>query len=136
MTDERISTRQIHRPLYRNYLKKAQEFYDTMNYALQNQKWNAAALNAIHCGIGANDALLVRYHGIRCASKDHGDAVRLLLARFDPETVKQGAGHLTRMLKEKSLVEYEEKLYTQVSAIKIAKHAERFLSWARSMLER
>lgn len=136
MTDRKIPTQQMDRQRYRNYLKKAEEFYETMHDALRNQRWNAAALNAIHCGISANDALLTRYHGIRCASKDHGDAVRLLLARFDPETVKQGAGHLTRMLREKSLVEYEERLYTQSSAIRIATHAERFLSWARSMLEK
>jgi hypothetical protein len=56
---------------YRIYLQKAEEFYETMHQAKDRNNWNDVGLNAVHCTISSNDALLVFYAGIRSASEDH-----------------------------------------------------------------
>lgn len=67
MRNKKIKVSQTEKIEYKNYWRKATEFYETMQDNLIKSKWNAAALNAIHAGISANDALLVCFHG----SKKH-----------------------------------------------------------------
>ena len=64
----------------RNYLKKAGELYLDMLEAHRNSRFNSAVISAIHCGISSSDAYTVYTGGVRSASKDHGDAIRLLSA--------------------------------------------------------
>ena len=65
MSGRRIKTSKVDREDYHKYWKKAEEFYETAEDRLTKGKWNAAALNAIHSGISANDALLVCFHGVK-----------------------------------------------------------------------
>lgn len=56
MSGRRIKTSKVDKEDYHKYWKKAEEFYETAEDRLTKGKWNAAALNAIHSGISANDA--------------------------------------------------------------------------------
>lgn len=90
MPPKRIRTRAIERSKYVIYLKKAQDFYRTMQLALGKGNWNSAGLAAVHCAIFATDAILAYSGGLRCASPDHGDAIRLLRdAITTPEALRK-----------------------------------------------
>lgn len=136
MASSKIRVGRIEKTQYRNYWKKAQEFYDTMEEALHRKKWNATALNAIHSAISANDALLVCFHGVRSTSPKHDDAIKLLLSLVKHEETKKNSSHLQKLIAMKNIVEYEDRLFFQSEALTLAKHARRFLNWVESILPR
>ena len=119
---------------YKKFLKKADEFYEMMQQSLAKEKWNAVGLNAIHAGISANDALLTFYFGLRSISPKHDDAVKLLISMMKRDDVEAKAKHLRRLISTKNLVEYDGRLLSRREAESLAKHAERFLAWVRSLL--
>ncbi len=119
---------------YKKFLKKADEFYEMMQQSLMKEKWNAAGLNAIHTGISANDALLTFHFGLRSISPKHDDAVKLLISMMKRDDAETKAKHLRRLISVKNLVEYDGRLLSRSEAESLAKHAERFLDWARSLL--
>ena len=119
---------------YKKFLKKADEFYEMMQQSLMKEKWNAAGLNAIHTGISANDALLTFHFGLRSISPKHDDAVKLLISMIKRDDIEIKAKHLRRLISVKSLVEYDGRLLSRSEAESLAKHAERFLDWVRSLL--
>ena len=89
------------------YLEKAEQFFRTMKEAQENEDWDAVGMNAIHCVISSNDALLGFRHGIRSASGSHADAVELLGQYDRSADSRNNAVRLDRMLKKKHLVEYD-----------------------------
>jgi len=113
---------------------RAQQCATAMNDALQKGHGEAAGINAVHCAISANDAVLVALRGIRPASKDHKDAVRILLSQFKEEDAQSAAKRLSAVISKKSRVEYEHKRFTEKEAREIALNAQRFLEWAKSRL--
>ena len=119
---------------YKKFLKKADEFHEMMQQSLMKEKWNAAGLNAIHTGISANDALLTFHFGLRSISPKHDDAVKLLISMMKRDDVEIKAKHLRRIISVKNLVEYDGRLLSRSEAESLAKHAERFLDWVRSLL--
>ncbi len=119
---------------YKKFLKKADEFYEMMQQSLMKEKWNAAGLNAIHTGISANDALLTFHFGLRSISPKHDDAVKLLISMMERDDVEIKAKHLRQLISVKDLVEYDGRLLSRSKAESLAKHAERFLDWIRSLL--
>ncbi|NOR21860.1 MAG: HEPN domain-containing protein [Candidatus Aminicenantes bacterium] len=119
---------------YKKFLKKADEFFEIMQQSLKNEKWNAAGLNAIHTGISANDALLTFHFGLRSISPKHDDAVKLLISMMKRDDTEIKAKHLRRLISVKNLVEYDGTLLSRREAESVAKHAERFLVWVRSLL--
>ncbi|MCX5751246.1 MAG: hypothetical protein NT099_06235 [Candidatus Saganbacteria bacterium] len=116
------------------YFSKAAEFYDSMMDCFREERWNSAALEAVHCCISANDALTIWSKGIRCTSHNHDDAVTLLQSLSDLKDVKTGASHFLRVIKKKNLVEYEGKKFGKNEAAEIILHAERFFKWVNSIL--
>lgn len=74
---KRNKTREINRSNYTVYLKKANEFYQTMYQAEKAENWNAVGLNGVHTIISLIDALLVKYKGIRSAEEDHNIVIEL-----------------------------------------------------------
>lgn len=74
----RMATRRVAKAEAEVYLEKAEQFFRSMKDAQENEDWDAVGLNAIHCVISSNDALLEFRHGIRSASGSHADAVELL----------------------------------------------------------
>ena len=119
---------------YKKFIKKADEFYEMMLHSLVKEKWNAAGLNAIHTGISANDALLTFHFGLRSISPKHDDAVKLLISMMKRDDVETKAKHLRRLISTKNLVEYDGRLLSRREAESLAKHAERFLDWVKSLL--
>jgi len=119
---------------YKKFLKKADEFYEMMQQSIINEKWNAAGLNAIHAGISANDALLTFYFGLKSISPKHDDAVKLLISMMERNDTEKKAKHLRQIVSMKNLVEYDGRLLSRSEAESLAKHAQRFLDWVKSLL--
>lgn len=119
---------------YKKFLKKADEFCEMMHQSLIKKKWNAAGLNAIHTGISANDAVLTFYFGLRSISPKHDDAVKLLVSMMKREDTGTKAKHLRHLISMKNLVEYDGRLLSKREAESLAKNAERFLVWVKSLL--
>ena len=116
------------------YLKKAAEFFESMQQAMQAQRWNAVGLNAVHCAISACDAVLIFYTEQRSASPDHETAVHLLSVLPKVPDTKQKADTLRRILHEKNLIEYEDRMVTAQEAAELAKLTERFYRWADGLV--
>lgn len=129
-----MKTRSVDKHKYRNYLAKADEFFDMMNDSFAKRKFNPAVLNAIHCAISSADALTVFYKGIRHAGERHEDAVALLNTLGLPDMQSKNR-QLLDLLRIKNSAEYEEKLMTEANALDSIKNAERFFKWVRDMLK-
>ena len=119
---------------YEKFLKKADEFCEMMHQSLTKEKWNAAGLNAIHTGISANDAVLTFYFGLRSISPKHDDAVKLLISMMKREDTGTNAKRLRYIISMKNIVEYDGRLLSKREAESLAKNAERFLAWVKSLL--
>jgi HEPN domain-containing protein len=120
---------------WKNYLIKAEQFFETAREAYNSGNWNAVGLNAVHSAISANDAITVYLKGIRSVSEKHSDAVDLLLIVFNNEKgTREFSSHLLWLLNRKNLVEYEARLFFKKEAEDSIKHAERFLRWTESHL--
>ena len=129
-----MKTRSVDKHKYRNYLVKADEFFDMMNDSFAKRKFNPAVLNAIHCAINSADALTVFYKGVRHAGERHEDVVALLNTLGLPD-IQSKNRQLLDLLRIKNSAEYEEKLMTETNALDSIKNAERFFKWVRDMLK-
>ena len=136
MPPKKIRTRAIERSKYVIYPKKAQDFYQTMQLALGEGNWNSAGLEAVHCAISATDAILAYSGGLRCASPDHSDAIRLLRDTITTPEALQNSKRLTTIIGMKNRIEYEARNFTRKEAEEIAEHTERYFDWIRSILPR
>ena len=134
MAAEKRKSQHVPKHEYRQYLVKAKEFGRMMQSAIDGQEWNAAGLMAVHCAISANDAVVAFFGGKRSTSRDHVDAVKILMDCVVTKTTKQNATHLARVIAKKNVIEYESRLFTKAEARAIIDHAEKFLAWAQSML--
>lgn len=135
MVAKKIKTKAIERSEYKNYLKKASEFYDIMLQAKEMGKWNAVGLNAVHCAISSSDAMLVFYAGIRSTSADHLSVIDLLSTSVRLPEVKSKCETLRKILAKKSIIEYEHRNFTQVEALEILRLTERFYTWVASRIK-
>ena len=115
--------------LYGNFLHKAQQFSRAMNQALNKGDWDAAGLNAVHCAISANDALLVALTGVRSASTRHADSAGLLESKVSTPGVKSAVNQLKRLISKKNLIEYERRIFSKSEASNTVRDAGRFLEW-------
>ncbi len=134
MTKRPDRVRHVERVKAANYFKKAVEFFESMNQAIQAERWNAAGLNAVHCAISACDAVLVYYTEQRSASSDHETAAYLLASLTKVPSAKQKAETLRRILQEKNVIEYEERTFTRQETAELAKLTERFFQWVRELM--
>jgi len=135
MPAKKIQTKAIERSRYGFYLKKADEFYDIMLQAKEREKWNAVGLNAVHCAISCSDTMLVFYAGIRSTSDDHLAVIDLLSTSIKLPDVKSKCETLRKILVKKSIIEYEDRDFTQNEALEILKLTERFYNWVVSKLK-
>ena len=129
-----MKTRSVDKHKYKNYLAKADEFFDMMNDSFAKRKFNPTVLNAIHCAINSADALTVFYKGVRHAGERHEDVVALLNTLGLPDMQSKNR-QLLDLLRIKNSAEYEEKLMTETNALDSIKNAERFFKWVRDMLK-
>ena len=129
-----MKSRSVDKHKYKNYLAKADEFFDIMNESFAKRKFNATVLNAIHCAISSADALTVFYKGIRHAGERHEDVVALLNTLELPDMQSKNR-QLLDLLRIKNSAEYEEKLMTETNALDSIKNAERFFKWVKGILK-
>ena len=134
MAARRSRTRYVERSRAANFLRKATEFFESMQQAMSMARWNAAGLNAVHCAISACDAVLVYYTEQRSASPDHEAAAYLLGALAKVPDAKPKAETLRRILQEKHLIEYEDRAFTAQEAAGLSKLTERFYRWAAELV--
>ena len=134
MNPGKLPAKKLSRDRYQGYWLKAGEFADAMDDNLARGNWNAAVMSAIHAAILANDALLIRFHGVRSSGEKHDDAARLLTTLFKDDRARGNARNLSRLLNEKSAVEYTGKLLGRGRALDLCKIARRFIAWVSSLL--
>jgi hypothetical protein len=72
-----VRVRHVDKSLFKNYLRKSEECFNTALECLRTRRWNAAVVNAVHCGISACDAVTVFMLGVRHAGERHEDAISL-----------------------------------------------------------
>jgi HEPN domain-containing protein len=118
----------------RVFWRRSAQCQVAMKNALDQGHWEAAGINAVHCAISANDAVLAAGPGIKASGKDHKDAVRLLLSRIKDEDAQVAAKRLEIIISKKSRVEYEQKRLSEKEARELVLDAERFFEWARTRL--
>ena len=112
------------------FWRRAVQCETAMKDALARGHWEAAGINAVHCAISANDAVLAAVPAIKVTSKDHRDAVRLLSSRLKSEDSQAAAKRLDIIISKKGRVEYEQKRLSEKEARSLVLDAERYLDWA------
>jgi HEPN domain-containing protein len=136
MPPKKIKSKTLEKGKYAVYVKKSEEFFETMLQAQKSGNWNAVGLNAVYCAISSADVLLVFFTGRRSTDESHQTVVNLLSMCENLPDLKVKAETLRRILVKKNLIAYEDKDFTQHDAIEIAKLAERFFRWVQSILPR
>lgn len=130
-----IRTRAVNRGLFKNYLRKAEEFYRAMDHSFQTGDWNACVVNAIHCVISSADALTVFFLGFRHAGEKHHNVLQLIeQIDFDPQEIQSKNRQLTSLLMIKNRAEYEERLMGKSDASNAIKATKRYHEWAEKIL--
>jgi len=121
--------------MFRNYVRKSDEFERAAAGAAAREDWDAAVANAVHSGMSMADAVAVFYLGKRSAGQQHEESISLLSeTSIDRKGVDRAASHLKDLLKVKNLAEYEERLLRQRDSEHALRHLGRFKSWARGKL--
>jgi hypothetical protein len=110
-------------------------FFEGMNAVADVEEWASVGLNAVHCVITMNDALLAKKRGILCASKNHLDAVDLLKQNISARGIKEALTHLRKTIALKNTIEYEAKLFTLKMGNTIKNHATKFYNWALKTMQ-
>ena len=134
MTAKKYKIVEVDKTAFANYLKKAEEFYMAMLYAEKSGYWNAAGLNAVHCAISISDALLVKFSGIRSIDSDHKAVVEIMKQKLNLKEIDNKLSGLMRILSKKSLIEYDNTVFSKNDAVETMKQSERFYTWARQEL--
>jgi HEPN domain-containing protein len=130
-----LRTRPVERSLHRNYLKKAEEFYDSEIENYEKNRWNACVVSAIHCAISCCDSLTVFYLGFRHAGERHEDAAELLKQTdIAKNELDNQLKHFYVLISIKNSAEYEERLMFQDDAERAKKACERLFSWTKGKL--
>ncbi len=130
-----VRARAVSRELHKNYLRKAEEFYRSMEQAYSAGDWNACVVNAIHCAISSADAMTVFYLGYRHAGEKHLDVLQLLQEiDIDSKEIQSKNRQLSSLLSIKNRAEYEERLLSKSDAENALKACKRFHEWVKDKL--
>ena len=133
----KFKTRDEDRGLFSNFLKKAEEYFHTAEFAFKEREYNASCGNAIHSIISGSDALCVYFLGKRSVGESHGDALGLLnTLPLKRQEVDVNTRRMSRILGVKNLAEYESRLILREEAESALKSAGRFLYFVRQNLPR
>jgi hypothetical protein len=131
MTPKKRSTRPVSEQEAVSYLRKAEEFYLTMTEAFQKRRWNSAGLAGVHCAISATDAILGKKARLRSSGESHLDAAELLKQHVQEPNAGAHVQRLTRILGEKSLVEYDSREFREAEAAAVVKDVGRYFEWVK-----
>ncbi len=108
----------VPRHLYPNYVKKGAEFYDSMEYNLQKENWDACVSSAVHTAISIVDAIAVQQLGRKSSAQSHAEAYFLLndVKTSDENRKSNLKNDLMDLINLKTPAEYEEKLMSKADA--------------------
>ena len=130
-----MRTKSVEKHFYLNYLKKAEEFLQQTEKAIEDGRWNVAVSLAIHSGICAADALCVFNLGVRSSGEGHEEVIQLI-NKLDIKDLSIKARQLLNLLDFKNSAEYTESLMSKKNALSARQNAERFLSFVKNNLEK
>ena len=128
-----MRTKPVEKHFYLNYLKKAEEFLQQTEKAIEDEKWNVAVSLTIHSGICAADALCVFYLGVRSSGEGHEEVIQLI-NKLNINDLNVKTRQLLNLLDLKNSAEYTESLMTEKNALSAKQNAERFLSFVKNNL--
>ena len=128
-------TRAVDKHFYLNYLKKAEEFLQEAERAIENERWNASVSLSIHSGICASDALCIFNLGVRSAGEGHNEVVQLI-NKINIKDINVKIRQLLNLIDIKNSAEYSESLMSEKDALTAKQNAERFLLWVKDNLKR
>ncbi len=134
MAAQNIKTVELPKHHYKDYLRKAEEFFNVMHTCLDDERWDAAVLNGVHSSISITDALLVNKAGIRSISQRHDDTVELLKQYIPKDELAGQHSRLSKILNFKGRVSYQPIIMDEAKAREFAKGVERYFEWAKKML--
>jgi len=135
MAAKKLSTVEVPKNEYKNYLEKGLQFFAVMKSCLQDGDWDAVVLNGVHASISLSDALTVFILGKRSSSQFHLDASGLFSQAMEQEPEgRRNADRLAQILNWKHGAEYEPTRATEREAHDFAKITERFVEWVRVKL--
>jgi HEPN domain-containing protein len=127
-----VKTRQMDKGKFRNYLKKAQEYNDSMRASYDNGAWNSCVGNAVHCVISAIDALTVFYLGLRSAGEKHTDVTQLLTRLpFPEDEIDKKTTQISMLLSIKYVAEYDDRLMNETDAQRAVTSCDRIFAWVK-----
>lgn len=130
----KFKAKDVSKSSYANYLKKAEECFNAARHSLQEQEWNASAINAIHSCIAACDAMCVYFLGKRHSGESHNDAAALFKTIKSTDEYSTNANRILRILRMKNMAEYEARLVYKSEAEKMFKDCDRFLGFVKDRL--
>ncbi|MFH0830270.1 MAG: HEPN domain-containing protein [Candidatus Aenigmatarchaeota archaeon] len=130
-----IKNRPVDRSDAVNYLKRAEECLHSARRSMENDEWNVCVIDAIHCGIAAADAICVAKLGLRNASENHNDTLRLLASIGNDNEISAAVRHLSSLLSIRTDAEYGSKLQLRPAAEAALMHAERLLNFSRNKVK-
>ncbi|TAL47221.1 HEPN domain-containing protein [archaeon] len=127
-----MRTRPVDKSKFKDYLKRAEECVNAMNWSYGNKEWNACVIGAVQSAIASADAPCVFKTGSRHAGERHEDAVALFLGiDTNDMEIKNNSKRLSKLLSIKSDAEYGEKLMKQADADEAKITAERLFHFVK-----
>ncbi len=114
----------------KRFLAKAEQFLLGAQGSLRDGHATNAGLLSVHAAISACDALTGHFLGVRSKSQRHQDVMGLL--KQLPLENKEGLSRqVRRLLDDKNVVEYEDKLLLRTEANEMVELAERIVATCR-----
>jgi uncharacterized protein (DUF885 family) len=118
----------------RAYLAKAQEYLASAETNLAAQRHTVAAGDAIHAGICAKDAIVMKLTGQVRKAKDHAGATAELKAALGTRDVTASAERAIReLIGAKSIIEYSAEATSAARALQLVRRARTLVDIARAL---
>lgn len=124
-------TKSVDKSKSQNYMEKAENLLEIARYALDNKKYDAAVINAVHSAINALDSFTVLERGLR-ASGEHDDVLALIKGLLSSDEYAYIKKQFSSLLNLKNTVEYQPDFMSPKEAEDSVKWAERILGKIRS----
>lgn len=115
------------------YLSRARQHERQLDHAVENKRWDAAGVSAIHLVISSIDAVTCAKLGQVWAGEDHA-GVADLLREVNAEGVENTLRQVLAILEAKTRVEYGAEASSAAGALDLAKRAKRVFEWAEATL--
>lgn len=107
----------------RGHVRKAKEFLDAGELALDHDMFDVATSNAVLSGINAKDAICLKLTGKSDKTQDHNDA-SAELKKAGPKAATV-AGDLTRLVSSKAKAQYQSTAMARSEAVRAIERAQR-----------